>query len=189
MATSGIVVRYATAEVARRPDRPAVTFMDLLKSRVSWVHPSTVLVRRDWFLNEIGGINEELPGGYGEDYEWLLRASQKAPIVAATQCLTRVNWHATSFFEARWQTIIRALTWLLRKYPDFRSEPAGLARIEGQIAFAHAAAGERVAAVKWALRAARHRPTEPRAALAMAVVCGVPAESVLAQLHMRGKGI
>ena len=189
VATSGILVQYGTSEVAREPDRATVTFEDLLKSRVSWVHPSTLLVRRDRLCNEIGAVNEEIPGGYGEDYEWLLRAAQNAPIVVAAPCLTRVNWHPASYFEARWRTIIEALEWLLKEYPSFESEPHGLARIEGQIAFAHAAAGDRGSAVRWALRSMKHHPTEPRAALAVAVACGVPADRVLARLHHRGKGI
>ncbi len=189
VATSGILVQYGDSEVAREPDRTTVTFDDLLKSRVSWVHPSTLLVRRDRLRNEIGAVNEAIPGGYGEDYEWLLRAARQAPIAVAAPCLTRVNWHPASYFEARWRTIIAALEWLLEQYPSFRSEPHGLARIEGQIAFAHAAAGDRAAALRWAMRSLRHHPTEPRAALAVAVACGVPADRVLARLHRRGQGI
>ena len=56
---------------------------------------------------------------------------------------SRVYLHDSSFFASRWQTINDALTYLLERVPEFRQDPAGLARIEGQIAFAHAALGQR----------------------------------------------
>ena len=187
--TSGIVVQYGDVETIRLPDLARVTFTDLLRSRVSWVHPSTIMVRRLRWVDSIGDVNEHIPGGYGEDYEWLLRAARDADIAVSQVASTRVHWHKKSFFAQRWYTIIEALQWLLNEYPEFASEPQGLARIEGQLAFAHAAAGERFAASKWAARSLRHRPTEARGGLALAVAAGVPADRILMALHNRGKGI
>ena len=50
-------------------------FEDLLKSRVFAADPSTVLVRRRAMLERIGLVDEQTPGSYGEDHEWLLRAA------------------------------------------------------------------------------------------------------------------
>ena len=60
------------------PTADRLNFEDLLKSRVFAAHPSTVLVRRKAMLERIGLVDEEIPGSYGEDYEWLLRAARRA---------------------------------------------------------------------------------------------------------------
>ena len=52
-----------------------------------------------------------------------------------------IHWHQSSFFADRWRTIISALTYLVDKHRELQQEPSGLARIYGQIAFAHAALG------------------------------------------------
>ena len=113
-----------------------VTFRDLLRSRVMEAHPSTYVVRRKAMLDGIGLVDEKIPGGYGEDYDWLLRAARRHDIGAVRLPLTKIYWHRSSFFAERWQTIIDALDYLLAKYPEFAEEPTGLARILGQQAFA-----------------------------------------------------
>ena len=68
--------------------------------------------------------------------------------------------------------------------------PAGSARVRGQIAFAHAAQGNRRDAARWAAGCARRNPLEARWALAMAVASGVVSpDRVLTKLHEHGKGI
>ena len=47
----------------------------LLENRVKELHSSTLMMRRSAF-DEAGLYDEELPHGYGEDYDWLLRASR-----------------------------------------------------------------------------------------------------------------
>jgi hypothetical protein len=82
------------------------------------------------------------------------------------------------------------LTWLLDRYPEFRSVPAGEARVSGQIAFAYAAQGERKQAMRWAAHTVRRNPAEARAYLAMTVASGaIGADTVLRQLHRVGRGI
>jgi glycosyltransferase involved in cell wall biosynthesis len=189
-ATSGIVVRYADHSVDRPAPLARIEYRDLLRDRITEAHPSTVICERDALLNKIGLVDEEIPGGYGEDYEWLMRAARDGGLVAATAPLTDVYWHAKSFFDSRWRTITEALTWLLERYPDFETEPRGAARIEGQIAFAYAALGQRKDSRDWARRALRHNPGEKRAYLAMAVALHlVSVERVVKALHARGKGI
>jgi glycosyltransferase involved in cell wall biosynthesis len=190
VASSAILVDYAGSLTLRTSGLSRVGYRDLLRSRVSDVHPSTLLIRRDAFLDRIGFVDEEIPGAYGEDYEWLLRAAKIGDIVVAPQALTRVLWHERSYFASRWATIIEALEWLLDRYPDFADEPVGHARIAGQIAFAHAAKGDRLDAVRWASTALSGNRRELRAVLALAVASGsVSADRVLRALHRRGKGI
>jgi glycosyltransferase involved in cell wall biosynthesis len=190
VASSSILVDYGGRLTRRTSGLERVELRDLLRSRVSDVHPSTLLIRRRAFLDDIGFVDEEIPGAYGEDYEWLLRACRAGGIVVAPRALTRVLWHQRSYFSSRWATIIEALTWLLDRYPEFATEPVGHARIAGQIAFAHAAKGDRRAAVRWARTALRDNRRELRAVLALAVASRVvSADRVLRALHRRGRGI
>jgi glycosyltransferase involved in cell wall biosynthesis len=189
LAGCGIRIQYDGESVDRLPATTTVTFRDLLRSRLSELHPSTVLVRRK-ALETIGLVSEEIPGSYAEDYEWLLRVARAGDIVMVGEPLVSVLWHRKSYFVARWQMIVDALTWLLAHYPEFQQEPAGAARVEGQIAFASAAQGKRRDAVRWAMRTLRHNPREMRAPLALGVAAGLAKpDTVLRALHKRGKGI
>jgi hypothetical protein len=101
-----------------------------------------------------------------------------------------VYWHKQSFFAERWRTISDALRYLLDKHPEFAGDPRGLARIQGQIAFAEAALDCRPAARRASLSALRNNPLERRAYLALAVAAGVvPAASVVRLANSRGRGI
>jgi glycosyltransferase involved in cell wall biosynthesis len=137
---SGITVAYDGRRIARVPPSDRITMEHLLRSRVMEAHPSTIVVRRSAFRGPIGPIDEAIPGSYGEDYEWLLRAASVGPLVAVRQPLVLVRWHRSSWFEGRWSVIVSALEYLLDKHPELHRDRRGLARIKGQIAFAHAAA-------------------------------------------------
>ncbi|WP_242677469.1 glycosyltransferase [Streptomonospora litoralis] len=185
----GIRVDYAGTESVRVLPRSSVGFTDLLRSRLTELHPSTFLLRRSALVDGCGTVNEEIPGGYGEDYELLLRLARRSRIRNVSDPLVRVLWHPRSYFGGRWPTISTALRWLLTAYPEFRLVPRGFARVAGQIAFAEAAAGRRRAALEWSTAAVRARWSEPRAYLAAAVACGLPPAAVLRALHRRGRGL
>jgi glycosyltransferase involved in cell wall biosynthesis len=189
-ATTGIVVRYGDRAVTRLAPTPEVTHRQLLRSRMTELHPSTVLVQRRKLLEGIGPVDEQLPGSYAEDYEWLLRAAKLGPVLAVQEPLVVVHWHQSSFFADRWRTIIAALTYLVAKHRELEQEPSGLARIYGQIAFAHAALGERGAARRWARRTLSLDRRERRAYLALAVSLRlVKARTLVRLAHVAGKGI
>ena len=162
----------------------------LLRSRTQEIHPSSILVSREAMVDGIGLVDEEMPGSYGEDYEWLLRAARRAPIRVVPVSLVRVHWHRASFFADRWAVIIDAIQYLLRKYPEFEREPKGLARLYGRLAFANAAIGNRSEARLWARRTLRLDLRERRAYLALLVsVRLVSAESLMRLAHRTGRGI
>ncbi|WP_325053063.1 glycosyltransferase [Thermomonospora amylolytica] len=119
----GIQVAYDDTVVDRALDRTAVTFAELLRSRVTELHPSTFVLRRAALVNGIGLVSEEVPGSYGEDYEFLLRAARRAPVRNVPEVHVRVLWHKKSYFAQRWRTIAEALDWLLERYPEFRFVP------------------------------------------------------------------
>jgi len=184
----GVRIHHADHVVIRMPP-PAVAFSQLVRERVSALHPSSFVMRRE-AIDAMGFVDEQIPGGYGEDYDWLLRAARRRSIVSVEQPLVDVYWHQQSYFAARWVAIADALTYLLDKHPELRADRQGLARIQGQIAFAHAALARRPAAVRDSWRALRNNPRERRALLALAVTCGlIPANSVVRIANSRGRGI
>lgn len=184
----GVRVHHSGHVTPRLPPH-SVELSQLVRERVAALHPSTFVVRRD-AVRDIGLVDEEIPGSYGEDYDWLLRAARLGPIVSVEQPLVDVYWHEQSFFAERWQAIADALSYLLRKHPELNADSRGLARIQGQIAFAQAALGRRSAACQTSWRALRHNPQERRAYLALAVASGiVPATSIVRHANRRGRGI
>lgn len=189
LVTCGIRVLYDDRAVDRTLTRTRVGLNDLLRSRLTELHPSTFLLRRA-LLEQVGLVDEDIPGSYAEDYEFLLRIARVHDVVHVPDVLVDVLWHRKSFFSSRWETISTALQWLLERYPEFDAEPAGKARVLGQIAFAQAATGDRRAAARGAVRTARLNPREGRAYLALAVASGaVGPDRVLRELHKRGRGI
>jgi len=189
MAVGAIKVHFEGNVTDRVPPMEIITFTDLLRSRIVEAHPSTFLFRAS-LLNSIGLVDESIPGSYAEDYEYLLRAARRTDIVIVPDAIADVLWHTASFFVENWQTRIDALIYLLELYPEFDSDPHGRARIEGQISFAHAAIGNRSEARRWAFACLRHKPTEKRAMLALAVSTGlVSADWVVGRVQSFGRGI
>jgi glycosyltransferase involved in cell wall biosynthesis len=190
VATTGIFVRYGNRTITRLSPTPEVTHGQLLRSRMFELHPSSVMARRQLLVDRIGLVDEDIPGSYAEDYEWLLRAVKVAPVLAVQEPLVTVHWHQASFFADRWRMIISALTYLVDKHGELQQEPFGLARIYGQIAFAHAALGERGAARRWAGRTLSLNRRERRAYLALAVSWRLVTAGLAVRLaHAAGKGI
>ena len=187
---TGTLIHRQGRDLARPAPASALTVPDLLRERHVEVHPSSFLMTKEALLGPVGLVDEELPGGYGEDYEWLLRAARQGPVVCVPEPLVRVHWHDTSFFVSKWQTNVDALTYLLDRVPEFRTEPAGQARIEGQIAFAHAALGERRDALRLAGRSLRRsrRARQSWAALLVAARL-VSADRVVTTARRFGHGI
>lgn len=108
LASCGIRVEYADRHVDRALARDEITFNDLLRSRLAELHPSTFLMARRMVLEEIGLINENVPGGYAEDYEFLLRAARQGSIINVPEVHVRALWHRGSYFSTRWETMARA---------------------------------------------------------------------------------
>ena len=190
LVSCGIAVEYDGQTVERPLPRRRVELADLLRSRLTELHSSTFVMRREALVSGFGLVCEDVPGSYGEDYELLLRAARQAPLVNVPDVGVDVLWHKRSYFTQRWATIATALEWLLDRYPEFATEPTGYARIAGQIAFADAARRHRGAALRWTGRTLRRNWREPRAYLAVAVASGLlSADRVLRLLHKRGRGI
>jgi glycosyltransferase involved in cell wall biosynthesis len=187
---TGVLVDYDGELLPRVPDRSTLTLRSLLETRVMDAHPSSIVVRRSALVEDIGLVDEEIPGSYGEDYEWILRAARVTEIAVVTQPLVRVRWHTASFFADRWRTIVDAIDYLMDKVPEFEQVPRGRARLLGRQAFALAALGERRAALGKAWQAFRSNWRERRVYVALLMAAGLVSPSrVIAWAHRRGRGI
>jgi GT2 family glycosyltransferase len=189
LATCGIWVRYERRAIARVPRERLITLDELLRSRRMEVHSSTLLLRRDAFIEEIGFVDEEIPGSYGEDYDLLLRAAHVGPLVSVHWPLVNVHWQS-SFFSDRWQTIVPALQYQLRKHPELRRDPRNLSRMLGRMAFAYAASGQAEDARRWARRSIRLDWRQPRGYLAYLITLGMLKPATVARVaNTLGKGV
>lgn len=189
LSVCGITIEYGDRDHVRVPHAEDLTVEQLARRRVMEAHPSTVLVRRDVF-DRVGWVDEQLPGSYAEDYDWMLRAVAVARVSVVSEPLVRVLWHPGSFFSTRWATIIAALDYMVDKHAVIRNSPRGLARIYGQKAVAYAALERRGDSSRWALRAIRLSPAERRGYLALAMSTGLlPTDRVMTWANARGRGI
>jgi glycosyltransferase involved in cell wall biosynthesis len=189
-ATTAVDVDYEGTTSSRRAGTSSVRHVDLLASRMSMLHSSTFLIRRDALLGPLGLVDETAPSSQNEDWDLLLRASALRPLAHVDDSLVSVRWGSTSRFAAAWQSRIEGAEWILGRHSDIRSSRVGYARLLAQMAFGRAALGERRAALALARRAARVRWHEPRIYLALAVASGcVSAESVQQRLHKHGHGV
>lgn len=186
--TGSLVVTGGAAHPRPGP-RHVLGLEDFLRDRIMEIASGSFLVRRRTLLDEIGLLDEDLPGSYGEDYDFLLRAARVLPVLNVARPLLRVSFHAGSFYVARWKTVIAALTYLLAKHPEFDAVPQGRARIRGQIAFAHAALGDRATARRLARDVLRDNRREKRAYAALLASAGIPAAWVSGVARRFGHGI
>lgn len=189
LTTTGIVIDFE-GELSERPS-PAgeLTVESLVRNRTTEAHPSTFVFRRD-ALDEVGPVDEAIPGGYSEDYDFLLRIAKSGRIVCLPEPLVTIRWGRTSFFSTRWKAIVDAQRYLMNKHPEFTSDRRAEARMRGQVAFALAALGERRQAGLEVAKVIRRWPLEKRWPVAAVVSTGlVPARTALYLAHRFGRGI
>lgn len=187
--SSAIIIESPGGSHMRVPNQKT-SFEDFLKSRVTAIHTSTFLWRREDLITRFGMIDEDLPAAYGEDYDLLLRATKYGHIHSVSQPLVTVHWNRASFFDQRWYGIANGLEYLLRKHPEFARSPRGTARIAAQVAFAHAAVGDRANARRWAHSALRRDSRQPRAYAALAVAYRLLSAAMLVRfVNRRGRGL
>lgn len=149
--------------------RTVVTRDDLVRDRLAGLHSSSFLFRRRALVDEIGLVDEDLPGAYGEDYDLLLRTSALGPVAVVNEPLVTVRWQGQSHFFGRWDRYAQALTYLLEKHPEITQVPAAATRVRSQVAFALAACGRRAEARRAVATVLRRRPADARAWLALLV--------------------
>src|SRR4051794_9213802 len=165
---TGIIVKYGENRVARVPKPEDLSLRQLVRNRSMEAHPSTVMVRRRALETDIGLVDEDIPGSYGEDFDWMIRAVQAGGVAVVSEPLVEVRW-GQSMFSQRWQTIIDSIDYSLAKHAVFHEDHSALGRLYGRKAFSLAALGRTVPALKQAASTVRVNPRERRAYLAIAV--------------------
>jgi hypothetical protein len=186
---SGYEQRRGTTTRLRIPQQGLLTHANLLRSRAFDIATSTLMFWRARLLANVGLFDEDLPGSYGEDYDWLLRITACSHLLTVAEPLVRVLAHPGSYFSGQWPMIARAIEYLLDKHPDLSSDAHGRARLFGRLAFAYAAMGRRRLAWRWAGRAFASDPRQPRSYLAMVVSAGVPAQAAVKLAEAAGRGV
>jgi hypothetical protein len=164
----------------------------LTRSRMAMLHSSSFLVRRDSLTDSdrIGLVAEDAPGSQNEDWDLLLRAARRAPVVHLDEPLVRVLWGRASHYAYEYATKISSLRWMMQRHPEISGCRPGAARVYGQLACWSAASGNRSQAWQFSKEAVRANWKEPRTAIALAAMTGaVKVENVLSALHKRGRGI
>lgn len=191
-ATCAIEVEYRDRCTPRLAGCAEVTLEQLTRSRMSMLHSSSFLVRRAALTDSsrLGLVAEDAPGSQNEDWDLLLRAARRSPIVHVDQPLVRVLWGRSSHYAYEYATKISSLRWMMARHPEIRGCAPGAARVYGQLACWSAATGNRGDAWRWSKEAMRANWKEPRTAIALAAMTrAVKVENVLSALHRRGRGI
>ena len=190
-AASGFVYRYRDNDLPREAPLNRLTFEDLIQrpapggQRLHLPDPAPATL-----LAEIGLVDEQLPGSYAEDYELLLRAARQGPIVCAQRPLSRVYLHDSLVLRQPLADHQRRAGLPAGPGAGVRRDPAGLARIEGQIAFANAALGTAAGRPVGVAVAAPVPPAPGRATLPWWWPAGLmSADRVLASARRFGRGI
>lgn len=189
LTTTGITIEFEGERTDRASPTDELTIAWLVRDRTTEAHPSTFVFRRS-ALDEVGAVDEEIPGGYSEDYDYLLRVARGGRILCIAQPLVVIRWGRTSYFTTRWRTIVDAQRYLLAKHPEFAADRRAQARVRGQIAFALAALGERRESFREMGRVFMVWPFERRLPVTVLVVLKlISPERVLGLAHRFGRGI
>ncbi|MEP6666370.1 MAG: glycosyltransferase family 2 protein [Nocardioidaceae bacterium] len=173
----------------RRANTNEVTISHMARSRMAMLHSSSFLFRRSAMLNGFGLVDETLPRSMAEDWDLLLRAARRRPILHVDEPLIEVLWGQTSYFSDAWRDKNAAHSWLLENHPEIGRDPVGAGLQYSKLAFGHAVLGERRTALRYARQAIRSNWKEPRTVLALCVTAGVPGDWIQHQLNRRGRGI
>src|ERR1019366_2114703 len=92
------------------------------------VHSSPYLARREALTDGIGLVDETIPGSQNEDWDLVLRAARRHPIVNVDEPLVRVVWGASSHYARQWETKADSLHWMLEHHPEITGDRPGAAR-------------------------------------------------------------
>jgi len=165
---SGMRLLLPSGKITEWPGRAdVISYRLLLRNRVKELHSSTLVMRRE-AADRAGRYDEDLPGGYGEDYDWVLRLARAGPVGVVAPLLADVRKDQGSWYYGRAAMTAAGLEYLLAKHPDIAGSRRGHARVLGQIALARSVLGERRQAARYARQAFARWPLSLHASVALA---------------------
>jgi hypothetical protein len=187
---SGMRLLLPGGQVACWPGRAElISYRLLLRNRVKELHSSTLVMRRE-AVTRAGHYDENLPGGYAEDYDWMLRLARAGRVGTVTEPLADIRKDTRSWYMGGMENTAAGLEYLLAKHPDFAASPRGHARILGQIAFARSVLGQRRLALRYALTALAKWPASPHACVALAhIATGIDPRHFRRAARLLGRGM
>ncbi|HLX47860.1 MAG TPA: glycosyltransferase [Streptosporangiaceae bacterium] len=177
---SGIRLLLPGAKTQDWPGRAErIDYEMLLRNRVKELHSSTLVMRRDAYT-KAGNYDENLPYGYSEDYDWVLRMAKVGALGLVIEPLADIRRNATSYYQGGSEKVAAGLQYLYDKHPDIGASRRGSARMLGQIAFARSSMGQRRAALPLALKALLRWPASPHPYIALVhIITGVQPRHLL----------
>ncbi len=187
---SGIRLMLPSGNAIDWPGRAErISYRLLLRNRVKELHSSTLVMRRDAFA-KAGLYDEAVPNGYGEDYDWILRAARVGRIGTVVSPLADIRKDAGSWYPGRAEMVVAGLEYLLAKHEDLAASRRARARLLGQIGFARSMLGQRRQALRCAVTAIVLWPPSPHGYLALAhVVTRLDRRHVLRAARVFGRGL
>lgn len=187
---SGIRLMMPGGAVSEWPARSERISRDtLLRNRVKELHSSTLVMRREVFATA-GRYDETLPHGYGEDYDWVLRAVAVGEIGCVIEPLADINKRVQSWYTGRSTNTLEALQVFLERHPEIATSRRGHARVLGQMAFVESTMGRRRDALGHAWQGLKAWPATPHVALAYGhIVTGVDPATLLRVARRFGRGL
>ena len=175
-ATCAAEIEYGGRRIPRLAGRRDLAIADLATDRIG-LCGSGFVARQDALATDParGGIGLVAEDGPADGAEWdlLLRAARRAPIVNVDRPLVRVLWRNPDTDPGACADRASTLRWLAGRHPELGEEPASAARLYAEIACWEAAAGRRKPARAWARAAVRARWYAPRAGLGIAAAAGL----------------
>jgi glycosyltransferase involved in cell wall biosynthesis len=188
--TTAMVIDYEDRSIVRLAHRGVVTHQELLRSRMAMLHSSSFLGRRSAFIGGFGLVDETLPQSMAEDWDLLLRAADRHPIVHIDEPLVSVQWGPTSYFADKWQLRNEARLRMLDHHPAIKTDRLASGLFYGKLAYGSAMLGRRREALRWTARSVRANWREPRGYLAALVALRlISGQWIVDQLNRRGHGI
>ncbi len=185
-----MVIEYGDERRVRLAGKDSITHADLVRSRMAMLHSSSFLILRAALLDGLGLIEEALPQGMNEDWDILLRASRRMPIVHVDEPLVRITWSSGSHFAQKWAVRNESQLWLLEHHHEIAEDRVAAGHAYGKLAFGCAALGERKQALGWVRRSLSANWREPRAYISLLVISRlVRWTTVIRELNKRGHGI
>ena len=187
---SGIRLVFDEDKVVEWPGRADVVDPKALaRNRFKELHSSTMFMRRDAYA-KAGGYDEELPYGYAEDYDFVLRLTRVGKVGIVKRPLADIRKNVSSWFRGRAANNAEALRYMLQKHPEIQRSRRGHARVLGQIAFAESAAGDRRRGLRTAASALGRYPFAPHAWLAVVQAStGMDPRRLLRGANKVGRGL
>src|SRR5262245_57312148 len=174
-ATCAAEIEYRGRRTPRLAGRRDLALADLTTDRIA-LCASGFIARQDALATEPtrGGIGLLAEDGPVDGTEWdlLLRAARRAPIVNIDHPLVRVLWRSPEVGPPACAERASALRWRAGRHPELAEQAATAARLYAEIACWEAAAGHREPARQWARAAIRKRWYAPRAGLGIAAAAG-----------------